>query len=83
MIVRDEYIVRLSFKMSEGIKSIFVRMNRVTRVAHDFTDDVAGIQIVLENGSSAFFHRFSPFDAHMHFSLPWPVGLSCRLRVTL
>jgi len=40
MIVRDEYIVRLSFKISEGIKPIF-GMNRVTRVAHDFTDDVA------------------------------------------
>lgn len=49
MVIRDEHVVPLSFKMSEGLESIFSRINRVTGVMYDFTDDVAGTGIVFGN----------------------------------
>jgi len=49
MIIRNENVIRTFFKMRKGVKSIFSRMNRMARVTHDFTDDVAGIRIVLDN----------------------------------
>jgi hypothetical protein len=60
--------------MSKRVKSIFGRMNRVARVTHDFTDDVASILIVLDNedGSSTFSSRFL-LGARMRLSMSLPV----------
>jgi hypothetical protein len=79
MIIHDEHIIRTSFKMSKRVKSIFGRMNRVARVTHDFTDDVASIVIVLDNedGSSTFSSRFL-LGARMRLSMWLPVYATQR-----